>query len=313
MKRPAPPHFGFWLGTALTCLWWAGCATAPPKVELPAALDIPRTVELTTVPFHPQAEYQCGPASLAMTLQWSGVAITPEQLKPEVYTPSRQGSLPPDMIGASRRHGRVAYPVNNIEDSLKEVAGGHPVIVLQRLSSFFQASWHYAVIIGYDLDQREIILHSGVEQKEVLTLDEFARTWQPWGHWGILTLSPNEFPATVREEVYLKAVMGLEQTRRWRSAEQAYAQSAARWPHSGTAWIGLGNSRYALGNLKGAEQAFRSAVRAAPRLGAAYNNLAHVLMELDRKDEALQAIHQAIRLGGPQTEVFQKTLAEIQQ
>ncbi len=313
MKRPVPPHSGLWFWAVLACLWWAGCATAPPKVMLPASLAIPRTIELTTVPFHPQAEYQCGPASLAMTLQWSGVEITPEQLKPAVYTPSRQGSLPPDMIGAARRNGRIAYPINSIEDILEEVAGGHPVIVLQRLSSLFQASWHYAVIIGYDLDQREIILHSGVEEREVLSIDAFAHTWQPWGRWGIITLAPGEFPATVKEEVYLKAVMGLEQTQRWQAAGQAYTQAAARWPQNGAAWIGLGNSRYALGDLKGAEQALRAAVRVAPRLGAAYNNLAHVLMELDRKDEALVVIHQAIRLGGPQAEVFKKTLAEIQQ
>ncbi len=313
MKRSMASNLRFLIWAGLSCLMWAGCATAPPKIELPASLDVPRKIELTEVPFHPQGEYQCGPASLAMSLEWSGVAITPGQLKPEVYTPSRQGSLPPDMIGAARRHGRVAYPIHRIEDILKEVAGGHPVIVLQRLQSLFQASWHYAVVIGYDLDQREIILHSGEEAREVLSIDEFSSTWQPSGYWGLLTLSPEIFPATVREAVYLKAVVGLEQTERWTETQQAYARAADRWPHNETAWIGLGNSRYALHNLAGAEQAFRSAVDAAPRSGAAYNNLAHVLMELDRSEEALEVINQAIRLGGPLAEVFQKTRTQIQE
>ena len=313
MKIRIALHLRFWVWAGWVSLIWAGCATAPPRVELPAALDIPRTIELTDVPFHPQGEYQCGPASLAMTLEWSGVTITPDQLKPEVYTPSRQGSLPPDMIGAARRHGRVAYPVHRIEDILMEVAAGHPVIVLQRLRSLFQASWHYAVVIGYDLDQREIILHSGVEAREVLSIDEFADTWQSWGQWGLLTLSPQMFPATAREETYVKAVVGLEQAGRWTETRQAYTRAADRWPHNETAWIGLGNSHYALKDLSGAEQAFRSAVDAAPQSGAAYNNLAHVLMELDRGDEALEIINRAIQLGGPLTEVFQKTRTEIQQ
>jgi peptidase C39-like protein/tetratricopeptide repeat protein len=313
MKRRVASNLRFLIWIGLACLTWGGCITAPPKVELPLSLDIPRKIELTEVPFYPQGEFQCGPASLAMTLQWSGVAITPEQLKPEVYTPSRQGSLPPDMIGAARRHGRVAYPIHRVEDILKEVAGGHPVIVLQRLQSLFQSSWHYAVIIGYDLDQREIILHSGVEAREVLAFDEFAGTWQPSGHWGLLTLAPQKFPATVKEEVYLKAVIGLEQTERWAEVQQAYVHSADRWPHNETVWIGLGNSRYGLKNLAGAEQAFRSAVDAAPQSGAAYNNLAHVLMELDRPDEALEVIDQAIQLGGPLADTFQKTRTEIQQ
>jgi hypothetical protein len=311
MKKWVASNRRFLIWTGLACLCWAGCVTAPPKVELSTSLDIPRKIELTEVPFHPQGEYQCGPASLAMTLEWSGVAITPDQLKPEVYTSSRQGSLPPDMIGAARRHGRVAYPVHRIEDVLEEVASGHPVIVLQRLRSLLRASWHYAVVIGYDLDQREIILHSGVKAREVLSIDEFMDTWQPWGHWGILTLSPQKFPATVQEEVYLKAVIGLEQTERWTEAQQAYTQAADRWPHNGLAWMGLGNSRYALGNLAGAEQAFRSAVDAAPQSGAAYNNLAHVLMELDRQEEALGVIDQAIEFGGPLADTFQKTRSEI--
>jgi hypothetical protein len=313
MRKPVALKHRFLIWIGLACLGWTGCATAPPKVELPASLDIPRAIELTEVPFHPQGEYQCGPASLAMTLEWSGVTITPDQLKPEVYTPSRQGSLPPDMIGAARRHGRVAYPINRIEDVFREVAGGHPVIVLQHLRSFFKASWHYAVVIGYDLDQHTVILHSGVKAREVLSIDEFEGTWQPSGHWGLLTLSPEKFPATVREVVYLKAIVGLEQTERWTETQQAYAHAAESWPHNETAWIGLGNSRYALKNLAGAEEAFRSAVEAAPQSGAAHNNLAHVLMELDRPKEALEVIDQAIQLGGPLAEVFQKTRTEIQQ
>ena len=75
----------------------------------------------------------------------------------------------------------------------------------------------------------------------------------------------------------------------------------------------MGNSGKARGNVKGAERAFRSAGRAAPGAGPAYNNLAHILMELNRKEEALNVIHQAIRLGGPLADVFRKTLAEIQQ
>ena len=300
------------VGAALFCLWTAGCTTLP-KVELPADLDIPAAVELTEVPFHPQGEYQCGPASLAMTLQWSGLDISPDQLKPEVYTASRKGSLPPDMIGAARRHGRLAYPVNSIEAILREVSAGHPVIVLQRLSALFQSSWHYAVIIGYDRDRRQLILHSGVKAREVLSFEEFAETWQAWGRWGILTLSPERFPATVREETYLKAVVGLEQTGHWPEAEQAYTQAADRWPNHAMVWVGLGNSRYAQNNLEGAEQAFRSAVQVNPELGAAYNNLAHVLMELDRKKEALIIIDKAIRLGGPLLKTFEKTRTEIQQ
>ena len=43
--------------------------------------------------------------------------------------------------------------------------------------------------------------------------------------------------------------------------------------------MGLGNSRYAIGDLTGAERAFRQAIETNPQNGAAFNNLAHVLAE----------------------------------
>ncbi|NIQ00722.1 MAG: PA2778 family cysteine peptidase [Nitrospinaceae bacterium] len=293
-------------------LWLAGCATSPPPSGLPDSLDVSSRHELTEVPFFPQRDYQCGPASLAMTLAWSGLKVTPEDLKPQVYSAKREGSLPPDMIAAARRRGRIAYPVTSTADLLREVAAGHPVIVLQRLESFWQTQWHYAVVIGYDLERREIVLHSGAEERLAMALDAFEQTWKPWGYWGLVTMDPRRLPASAEPKKYVKAVLGLERTQRWQEAEQAYSSALARWPHHLTAWIGLGNSRYALGNLAGAEQAFRSAVRAKPDSGIPYNNLAHVLMEMNRTEEALAVIRQAIRLGGPQISVYKKTLAEIQ-
>jgi tetratricopeptide (TPR) repeat protein len=76
--------------------------------------------------------------------------------------------------------------------------------------------------------------------------------------------------------------------------------------------MGLGNSYYALGDLKNSEIAFRRAAEAHPENGAAFNNLAHVLLALARREEALEAARRAVALGGPHQSVFQKTLQEIQ-
>jgi tetratricopeptide (TPR) repeat protein len=76
--------------------------------------------------------------------------------------------------------------------------------------------------------------------------------------------------------------------------------------------MGLGNSYYALGDLESSQAAFRMATEAYPREGAAFNNLAHVLLALGRREEALEAARRAVALGGPHQSVFQKTLQEIQ-
>src|SRR5205823_8928965 len=127
-----------------------GCAglapqTATLRETLAPALH--ERFELTQVPFFPQDEYQCGPAALATALASSGVKVTPEELVPQVYIPERKGSLQVEMLAAARRHGLISYQLApRLEDLLRELNAGTPVIVLQNLG--IGESWHYAVAIG---------------------------------------------------------------------------------------------------------------------------------------------------------------------
>ena len=56
-----------------------------------------KTVQLS-VPFFAQEEYQCGPAALAMLLNYSAVDVSPEELVPLVYVPDKQGSYPLEIV-----------------------------------------------------------------------------------------------------------------------------------------------------------------------------------------------------------------------
>ena len=115
----------------------SGCASLwPQTAELRRALPqgIPEKTELREVPFFPQEEYQCGPAALATVLSASGSRVAPEDLVAQVYLPERKGSLQVEMLAAARRHGRVSYQLApRLEDLLRELAAGNPVIVLQNL------------------------------------------------------------------------------------------------------------------------------------------------------------------------------------
>lgn len=53
-------------------------------------------------------------------------------------------------------------------------------------------------------------------------------------------------------------------------------------------YVGKGYEAYQKGDLDGAEQFFRSAVKRKPRDPIGYNNLAVVLMDLDKTEEAVQ-------------------------
>jgi tetratricopeptide (TPR) repeat protein len=296
----------------LVALVLGGCAGLQ-RGDWPQGLaGIPAQREIASVPFFAQEEYQCGPAALAMVLAWSGLAVEPADLTEKVYTAFLKGSLQPAMIAGARRSGRLAYLISGTDALLSEIAAGHPVIVLQNLGLSWIPVWHYAVAIGYDIPADEILLHSGQTARKQTYLHVFQNTWARAEDWGLLVLNPDELPATAEEGKFVEAVIGLEKAKQPTAAVDGYRAALNRWPHNLAAVMGLGNSYYALGDLKNSEAAFRRAVALHPGSGAAWNNLADVLLRQGQRSEALDAARKAIALGGPGEDSFQKTLEEIQ-
>jgi hypothetical protein len=292
---------------ALAVIGLAACATPAGLERAERRPDLPDRAEVAGVPFYPQEVLHCGPAALA----WSGLGVTPAELTPAVYTPGRAGSLPPDMVAGARRYGRLAVPVENLGDLLAELAAGHPVLVLQNLGLDWWPQWHYAVAVGYDRDQGDLVLHSGLEARQRMALSTFERTWARADHWALVILPPARLPATADEAVTLRAAAALEQVGHADAAATAYQTILERWPGSLGALMGLGNARYALGDLSGAEAAFRSATTDHPREAASWNNLAQVLAERGEREPALEAARRAVELGGPLVETYRTTLEGI--
>jgi hypothetical protein len=296
-----------------TMLFASGCATLQTDRVRATANAFPQPVELTAVPFFPQEEYQCGPAALATVLNEAGVAVTPDQLVQQVYLPKRQGSLQLELIGAVRRHGRIPYVLRpELESLFAEVASGNPVLILQNLSFWWYPKWHYAVVVGFDLPHDRIVLRSGKEQRHDIPIEIFERTWRRSHYWAMVVLSPDRLPFTAEEIPYLQAVAPLERLARWPEAATAYHTALKRWPKSLAAQVGLGNSRYALGDVSGAEEAFRQATQEHPEAAVAFNNLAQALADRNKWPEARTAAQRAVELGGPQIETFRETLKQIE-
>jgi hypothetical protein len=293
----------------LLCL--SGCAfsaAGPKPSDYPQ--DPPRA-EISGVPFFAQEAYQCGPAALAMVLQWSGVPVTLSELTPQVYTPERKGSLQSHIIGAARRHRRLAYEIYGLDCLVRELAAGHPVLVLQNLGIKWIPRWHYAVVVGYDLENGHVILHSGVDASRQVGFRTFKRTWQRAENWGVVVLPADQMPACAEEQSFLKAAYGLQQAGSLAESVAAFQSAVRRWPHSSPAHLSLGNAYYALNELVESAAAFSRACEIDPANGSAFNNLAHVLSLLGRWEEAESAARQAVALGGPHIELFRQTLADI--
>lgn len=277
----------------------AACARTPLQLdELDVgALDEPRAVELTDVPFFPQRAYQCGPAAMATLMNHQGLEIAPEELSPQMYLPGRRGSLQIELLTAARRQGFLAYVHEpELTGLLAQVRAGHPVLVLQNLALERVPVWHYAVVVGFDLDAGEVLLRSGTTRRERMSLRRFERTWQRGEYWAISLHQPGELPEEPDETRYLRAVAALEQVERWSDAERGYEAAIAHWPDSATAWFGLGNSLYQQDDFAAAEEHYRQALRRDALQPAIHHNLAWALIRQDRPDEARPHAEEAARL-----------------
>lgn len=273
-----------------------GCAATGVR-EVTLNPQLPRYAELTQTPFFPQQEYHCGPAALATALHAIDIRVSPDTLAPEVYIPSRKGSLQVEMLAAARRHGALAVKIApDLGGLLKEIAAGNVVVVMQNLGLSWAPSWHYAVVVGYDLDRELIWLRSGTYQRFEMTLSTFQRTWARSQYWAFIASKPGTLPVTANLENVTQAVIAFEKNATNADKRLVYETALARWPDDLVLLTGLGNSAYADGNFSVAAQVLGHAIQAHPNSAAAHNNYANVLLAQGQRQEALMVAERAMQL-----------------
>ena len=293
-----------------------GCAIILPQTEAlqqqwPS--DLKDRVELESVPFFPQNDYQCGPAALATAMVYDGVAVTPDALISKVYIPDRKGSLQIEMLAAPRSYGLVSWQLApRFTDLLREVQAGNPVILLQDYGVWPVSVWHYAVVVGFDSASRKVVLRSGEKRRQELPWSVLEYTWKRSDYWAFVALPPQRIAATANEPGWLAAIAAMQRVAPHAAARTAFQTALARWPDSLDGAVGLANAEYAEHDLTAAERVLRSALARHPQSAVLLNNLAQVLLDQNRPAEALQTIDAAVALGGPFTAATQQTRAQIQ-
>ncbi len=272
-----------------------GCAGTGIWSESSINAGLPAHVELKDTPFFAQAQHQCGPASLAMALEAAGFEAQPKDLEPMVFLPDRAGSLQAEMLVAARRRGALAYVIPPRPDALlAELAAGRPVVVLQNLGLSFASRWHYAVAIGYDRPTQQIILRSGLTERELMSLRTFGHTWGRSNHWALVILAPGQLPLQADPAALEKSLAALEKHAQAGHMHRYYDAASRRWPDNDLFRMGVGINAYNAGKLDIAESAFRTVSAMKPDHTAALNNLATVLQDLGRLDEALAVAEKAV-------------------
>lgn len=274
----------------------AACASRPPLLPSQApTLDAP--IELQATPFHPQRDYQCGPAALATVLNVSGVPTQADDLVGQVYVPAKKGSLQVEMLAATRRARRIPYPVApSLAALLAEIEGGRPVLVMQNLGLQALPVWHYAVVIGMDPGTDSLVLRSGTERRRVVGAHDFLRSWRLAGHWGVVVLRPGELPADPQPSRLLEATALAEPLLSVQDRLRAYRVLVERWPSDTTARFGYALALHADGQLERSLTMYRQIIADQPRHAAALNNLAEVLADQGCTTQSIATARRALEV-----------------
>ncbi|SEK48471.1 PA2778 family cysteine peptidase [Halomonas daqiaonensis] len=286
------------LALVLLVLIMTGCASAPQLAET-TKRKLPRQALLEDIPFHGQRDYQCGPASLAMVLNASGVPVEVDTLIPQVFLPGREGSVQPEMLATVRRHGRIPFMIEgNLDALLTELNAGHPVVVMQNLSLPAWPVWHYAVAIGFNLEEETLTLHSGMEPERMTSFKRFDATWARSDRWAFVVLPPGEMPATGDGNESLDAIADFERVQGAQAALPAWEALVTQHPQVAMGHFALGNARHVTGDSQGAIEAFEDAATQDPELAVAWLNLGLLQRNRGEITQAREALTRAAELPG---------------
>lgn len=292
---------------ALSAALLSGCSFDRPLVSDEPGRPV--TVRVSGVPFHGQDGFRCGPAAMAMMLGWSGATVTPAELEGRFY--GQPGDPAAVLVDAALGFGRLPYPIRGTDALMRELAAGHPVLILQNLGVASEPMWNCSVAIGFDRAARELTLHAGDQPSKRMGMRLFERLWADTDEWGLVVLRAGELPATAAKDTYLAAAKALEKAGRHWEAVMAFDAALSKWSTDPGALTGLASSLYLLGDPQGAADAYRAAASIAPDPGPALNALAHVLAEMGRRDEAVSAARQAVATGGPRKAGYEQTLKDV--
>ncbi len=293
------------LALLLFPLLLAGCITIAPRSR-------PAGASATVIPNVPMLKWgveSCGAGSLSTVLQHYGDP-TSMQAWDDALPKMRGGVLTIDMLLAARSRGFDAQLVTGTPGNVEaELRAGRPVIlmlqVVQGPGTRFDF-FHYIVLDGLDLAGGLVRAQWGDQKGRWTTLAKLEKPWAGGGHAAIFIR-----PRTGDAEA-LRAAVALEEEGKFADAAARYRQIVALHPDSVVAWTNLGNAERQLGHPAEAERAFRKAIEAdAGAARDALNNLAWLLYEEKRLDEAEPLARKAAAAPGPDSYLMLDTLARV--
>lgn len=261
---------------------------------------------------YPQAEYFCGPSSMATLLTQQQIEFVYSDVVGSTFTPQLKGSLQVEMKATARHYGLIPYEINpNIAAVLTEVSNNRPVLVLFNLGLDSLPVWHYSVVTGFNKASKEIFLAGTNNNQTWMTFDEFERFFQRGGSWAIVALKPPLLPVASSEQEIVTAIADMAQVGYKDQAKQTATNYVKQHPLSFLGAMMVANINYDMQDYLNATAEYKRALVLKPNDPIVLNNLAQSLLKENKLSEAKQYALAAVKEGGKFLVEHQATLEAI--
>jgi predicted double-glycine peptidase len=166
-------------------LWAAGCGAALAAAGVNVWLD---------VPFVRQQKQGCGPATVAMVMEYwqqrlhqPAHAIDAAEILREL-PPGRHGVTATAMVSYFEQHDYRAFAYAGDWGNLgQELGKGRPLIAALKPSG--EEELHYVVVAGVDDAEQVVLLNDPAERKLLKEgRAQFEREWKTTGNWTLLAV-----------------------------------------------------------------------------------------------------------------------------
>jgi ABC-type bacteriocin/lantibiotic exporter with double-glycine peptidase domain len=151
----------------------------------------------------------CGGAALASVLRFWGRQATAESVEKAVGGRNKRLRAG-DMAAHARQLGLRAYVFNGtMNDVVYELGQGRPIIVgLGKETATKKVLAHYEVVVGYEPQERLVLLLDPGSGWQIDTFDGFNEEWARSGHVTIVSFLPSADETTARAPARRLHLMG---------------------------------------------------------------------------------------------------------
>jgi tetratricopeptide (TPR) repeat protein len=222
---------------------------------------------------------------------------------------TRGGVMSIDLVLAARKQGFDSELVTGDASLVEaEVREGRPVILMLQVVQYPGKSldfFHYIVVDGFDSATNLFRTQFGDGKPRWARISRLESAWKKTKH-ATIVIRPRDPNSDA-----LRAAVRLEEEGKYALAAHAYREVLDRDPNSVLAWTNLGNAEMRVGRRPAAEEAFRKALELQPDSADTLNNLAWLLFEEKRMDEAEPLARKAVVTKAPDPWLRLDTLARI--